>query len=530
MARKLFFLICACLTLGFFLTVSWSKEDLHKMSMWHVNINPTKPKAKNEYDVIVAGGGFGGLSSAALLAKNGYKVLVVEKNPTVGGLCSSYEEHGYRFCYGAEDIDGLGENGSLTYLLTQLGMDLPSLFVPNTHTFLDGRHAVKVGVGKDAFENALIQIYPASAGEIRRFFKKAKKVYAEAYDAEMIQKWGIIVPQDLYSKAMSEAWIRSYPETHKNVIEWDNKPYQDVLDEYFSTPDIKTVLCGFVSYLGARPYNTPASVVVVQTFGYYFSGGYQALGTPQRFAEKLASYVKKNGGEVLCNHLVDKILVDSSGVHGVQVGKDAFMAPVVVCNVNAKTAYFDLINSDEIPPDFLKDLWSLPLGNSAFSLHLAVDDQLSSYPSVLQDRYNHTYIAIPTKNDPTLAPQGKSTVILRETVRFTNFIRNTKEETEEYIKSRTEDLLAKGQTLIPELAKGTVIKKVLTPDTYAHLANIPYGAIYGFDVQRSSDRPFFRAPISGLYMANASLGRAGVDGVITSGILCAHDIMGWSGK
>ena len=190
MARKLFFFIGAFLALGILLTISWSKEDLQEMSSWHVAVDPAKPKAKNEYDVIVAGGGFGGLSCGSLLAKNGYKVLVVEKNPTVGGLCSSYKKNGYTFCYGAEDIEGLGERGSLTFLLKQLGIDQSSLFVSNTHTFLDGHHPVKEGVGKDAFEKALIRSYPQDESQIRSFFTKAKQVYEEGFDAQMVQKWG----------------------------------------------------------------------------------------------------------------------------------------------------------------------------------------------------------------------------------------------------------------------------------------------------------------------------------------------------
>ena len=136
---------------------------------------------------------------------------------------------------------------------------------------------------------------------------------------------------------MPQEWVKTYPEAHKNLLEWENRTYQEILDEYFSDPEIKVVLCGFVSYLGARPYNTPASTVVLYTFGYFFSGGYQVLGTPQRFAEMLAASIKKNGGDVLCNNPVDKILVDRKGAKGVQVGKKEFLAPIVVCNINPKT-------------------------------------------------------------------------------------------------------------------------------------------------------------------------------------------------
>ena len=46
------------------------------------------------YDVVIIGGGLGGLQCGHILAKNGLNVCIVEKNPVFGGCLQSYRRRG----------------------------------------------------------------------------------------------------------------------------------------------------------------------------------------------------------------------------------------------------------------------------------------------------------------------------------------------------------------------------------------------------------------------------------------------------
>lgn len=59
---------------------------------WKVNINLGNKHNSNDYDVIIVGAGIGGLTGGALLAKRGYKTLLLECNHLLGGFCSSTGE------------------------------------------------------------------------------------------------------------------------------------------------------------------------------------------------------------------------------------------------------------------------------------------------------------------------------------------------------------------------------------------------------------------------------------------------------
>jgi len=524
MSRFVIFIVLIFLVIGGYFF--WPRSTKGR-SQWTVQIQKNRPRSKNTYDVIIVGGGMGGLSCGSLLAKKGYKVLVLEKNPEVGGFCSQHQENGFIFSYGTEDINGIWERGAVSYLLRTLKFDEQRFFVANSRRFYVGDEWFDVGAEEGAFERALKKKFPTEERSIERFFTDSKKVYMQAYDPEMIKNWGIIVPGEFIEQAMPEEWRGQYETEHAEFIAWKKKSYQEVLDEYFENSKIKKVLSGLVGYFGTRPVKISASEAIINIFGYFFFGGFHALRTPSFFADNISKYIQSRGGSVLCNSYVDTIKVENGVVVGVQAGDQEFYAPIVVSNVNAKTTYFDLMESKNLSQDFLRDLRELAMGRSAFILYLGVDGSLEEYPELIQDRYNQVYISIISKNDSFLAPKGKSAVIVRETARYLDFIGKSPEQLEKYVQKRMENLSKKASQLIPELQDKVVMRHIATPKEFEELVGIPQGSIFGFATSNVKSWPYFKSPIRGLYLVGVSSGGPGISNVVTSGILCAHDINGW---
>ncbi|HVD76411.1 MAG TPA: FAD-dependent oxidoreductase, partial [Vicinamibacteria bacterium] len=73
--------------------------------------------------VVVLGGGVAGLAAAYYLAKGGWPVTVVEKSPVLGGLCGSFQSHGFTLDHGPHKLYSVVP-GILDEIRGLLGEDL----------------------------------------------------------------------------------------------------------------------------------------------------------------------------------------------------------------------------------------------------------------------------------------------------------------------------------------------------------------------------------------------------------------------
>lgn len=126
-----------------------------------------------EYDVIIVGGGIAGLTAAAFLSKEGYKVVLCEKENKIGGLVNSFEFKGFTFDGGIRAI----ENSGIVYpMLAQLGLSVEFL-----------KNDVSIGIENDAitvvskeslmdYQELLIKKFPDNKKDIESIIKEIKKI------------------------------------------------------------------------------------------------------------------------------------------------------------------------------------------------------------------------------------------------------------------------------------------------------------------------------------------------------------------
>jgi phytoene dehydrogenase-like protein len=94
------------------------------------------------WDVVVVGGGIGGLAVASLLAKAGRAVLLLEESARLGGACLGAAPDGHRYDLGVGVMTGAGPDGAVAALCQRLGVGLPTIACDPTVQVALPRHRV----------------------------------------------------------------------------------------------------------------------------------------------------------------------------------------------------------------------------------------------------------------------------------------------------------------------------------------------------------------------------------------------------
>jgi phytoene desaturase len=501
---------------------------------------------REKYDAIVVGSGIGGLTAAALLAKAGREVLVVERHDRVGGYAHSFRRRRFLFDSAVHLIGGCEptafEGGGLIHnLLTELGVRDRCHFerIDPCYASAFPEMTVNVPGGLDAFIEAFSDEYPSNAKGLREFMQECLNVRNE-----------IRRTTDLDTPFNT---IQT-PDRFPTLIRYRRATLAEVLDDYIDAPALRAAIGSLWPYLGLPPSRVSFLYFATMLMSYLADGAFYCRGTFQNFADALASAVRANRGEILLRSSVRRIRVEGGRACGVLLENGQRIdAPLVVSNADATQTVEELVGAERFSTRYLSRLRRMKPSVSAFVAYVAAQLPLSKestchetflYPSLdheeayrssLTGEPNWLSVTVPTLADPSLAPGGEQLLILTTLLPYGDAKRWLDD------KQRLLDrMIDRADVHFGGLKENLVFAEAGSPRTMERYTRNREGALYGWELSPSQVGPGRLdnvSPIEGLHFAGHwTQPGGGIYGVVLSGIQTAHSALGvdrdsklWSG-
>jgi phytoene dehydrogenase-like protein len=310
---------------------------------------------EHEHDAVVVGSGVNGLACAALLAKAGWDVCVLERNDWFGGCIRTAEITAPGYVHDVFSAwhplwVGGPVHAQLGDELAQHGLEYLNTEYPTGTLFPDGESAFLLRTA----EGNAAELGEEWTSMLERFFPRADLAFG-ILGTELWSKDGAALAWKAVRKLGRDGARDFTGELLVSARDW--------LTATFASPRAHGVLAPWVLHTGLGPdaagsgYMAQVIAVAVQEGGMPIPRGGGA-----KLAEALVSFIRAQGGTCETGRHVERV---SSGTVRTADGETISARRAVICNVTPTQLYGDLLGGT--PPPFR-------YGRSEMQIHYALSE------------------------------------------------------------------------------------------------------------------------------------------------------------
>ena len=323
----------------------------------------------DRYDAIVVGAGHNGLICAALLAKAGKNILLLEANVRVGGAAITR-----KFANGFSV-------SACAHLLYQLqpevrkDLNLKLAFASEDMTTIalseDGNH-VRLS------SESVTGVSSDDAARYRDFRKRMTRF------SDLLRKYLNKAPPRLGSKKLADLFVlaqmgidvrRLGKDEMREFLRLVGMNIHDEVSEHFDNPLLKGAICldaVLGTHLGPRSPNT------IMTYLYRLAGDHGRVAMPAggmgSVTDALASAARSAGVTIRTDMPVTSIVIENGRVAGVETASgDRFDSMTVISNADPKQTIMKLVGAKYVETGFAQRVQHLRSKGDAAKLHVALD-------------------------------------------------------------------------------------------------------------------------------------------------------------
>ena len=469
--------------------------------------------------VCIIGGGMSGLITGALLARNGYKVTVLEKNHIIGGGLQSFRRGDAVFNTGMQAFAGYGENFAFEHYWRYLGIDIQSLnFFPYDSAaqeivWVDKKHRYKLPKTRKAYTQYLIDQFPNQREGILKLMTCIYEI----------------------GNTFDYFWLRP-KQIHPEAAEYGIITASQLIKKYITDERLARLFEYVGMHLGYNLSILP-STELGMILNLYIEGGWRIAGGNISLADKLADFIIAHCGEVLNNSEVCNVEESNGEIISVSTADGrVVIADKYVCAISPK-AFVQLSKSDFFRESTKQRIKEYQNDSSCCICHIKLKENSFPFqnhmifmPALRYDEYLPRYISMIT---PLERNQGEWASTM-EILSFTHY-KDFEKWNNTYTGDRGNDYLNVKREIAQEIIdhvcqyypklKHSIDQIYLsTPLTIRDYFANPLGATYG---QQGVFIPI-KTKSRNLFMTGQSVQYQGLFGVMITSILTSEIILGRS--
>ena len=457
---------------------------------------------KQKYDVIVIGSGLAGLTSANILGRAGYDVLLLEQHYKLGGMATWFKRpKGHIF-----DVSLHGfPYGMLKSCRRYWCQEIADRIVPLRGVLFDNpQFTLKTTYDRESFTELLQSKFGVEAATIREFFDTARGM--NFYD-----------DQQLTTKELFE---RFFPGRN----------------------DITRLLMEPITYANGSTLEDPAITYGIVFSNFMSKGVYTFQGGTDLMIGLMKDELEKNGVDIRIKSPVDKISTENGRVKSVHVGDREIECRSVVSNANLLTTIFKMVGEEQFDKDFVEDAKAVRVNNSSTQVYMALgpDDHLDRdtgdllFTSTAENFETDLLLSRDVTSRtfsvyyPDTRPHDKRQrhlIVSSTNARWEDWTDLDDEAYEASKQDLIETTIDALDKYVPNARERVIFSEAATPRTFYHYTRHHHGASFGTKFEGLPVSQALPTQISGLFHAGSvGIIMSGWLGAINYGVIVSNEV------
>ncbi|MBU0480811.1 MAG: NAD(P)/FAD-dependent oxidoreductase [Proteobacteria bacterium] len=487
---------------------------------------------QSKFDAVVIGSGISGLTTAALLAKNGRRVAILEKDRKPGGALRRFSRSGIPFDIGFHYTGGLARNQILRILWEHIGI-WDNLTATPLHPdgydlfkFANSDTTVRAYYSYELLTEELCRVFPTESVGIRKYLQTVRDI------------------------------------CHKNPFYNPDVPLVPFLRDFFGSgdssltaavsamvrnPELQAVFSAPACLHGVPPHKVGIAMHASVAHGYY-SGAWGIQGGGQAIANAFIGQLQQAGVEIITGCPAEQITVSDGRVSGVKCNKLEISAENVIYTGHP-AAFPDLVAEGAFRPAYCSRLRDLEDTMSVFIVFGMLDNpglvpnldrgnmyMLNPGFNLMESHGEGTTLLMtaPGRRDD---PQGKNGAaakgvilmqpsLMEEAAVYGDGFKSRKAGYSEWKESLSRKMIEKATESFGEGCSTIKVLATGSPLTFSDELGSPAGGVYGVQHNMHQFVARARTRIGGLFLSGQGSLMTGVLGASLAGLVTAGEIMG----